>query len=138
YVVAHSSGSYVAHELFEQLHAAGSTDVMARTSYADLDGGGSGLTQDIVDGLRTVTFVYAHDPTLSSGYSENSDAAMANASQYAPHATSFEVSVADTGCANDAGWCMHDVVITHKPHDPNHFDLADDYTDFVNRPITIE
>ena len=32
----------------------------------------------------------------------------------------------------------NDVLITHKPHNPQTFDLARDYTDFVNRPVTTE
>jgi hypothetical protein len=29
-------------------------------------------------------------------------------------------------------------LITHRPHNPSTYDLADDYTDFTNRPVTIE
>ena len=138
YVVAHSSGSYVAHEMLGQLHASGDTAVLARLGYADLDGGGSGLTTAIVDSLRAMTFVYARDPSLSSGLSENSSTAEALAADYAPHARLFEVLVPATGCANGAGWCLHDVNITHRPHNPHTFDLALDYTDFVGRSPTIE
>ncbi len=138
YVVGHSSGSYVAHELLSQLYASDSTSVLSRLAYADLDGGGSGLTTSIIASMRAITFVYAHDPTLSSGYSENSSTAQALGDDYAPKAQTFEVTVPNTGCANGAGWCMHDVNITHRPHNPNMYDLADDYTDFVNRPPTIE
>jgi hypothetical protein len=138
YVVAHSSGSYVAHELLSQLDAIANTAVLGRIGYADLDGGGSGLTTDIVDSLRAITFVYAHDPTLTSGYSENNATARALADDYAPHATAFEVVVPGTGCESGAGWCLHDVLITHRPHDHTTFDLADDYTDFTDRPVTIE
>jgi hypothetical protein len=138
YVVAHSSGSYVAHELLSQLDAIANTAVLGRIGYADLDGGGSGLTTDIVDSLRAITFVYAHDPTLASGYSENNATARALAADYASHATAFEVVVPATGCESGAGWCLHDVLITHRPHDHTTFDLADDYTDFTDRPVTIE
>ena len=41
YIVAHSSGTYVAHELLDQLYAAGQTSVLARISYWNLDGGGA-------------------------------------------------------------------------------------------------
>ena len=138
YVVGHSSGSYVAHELLSQLHNAGSTSVLNRIGYADLDGGGSGLTDAIVDSLRAITFVYPQDPGLSSGYSENHSTAIALGDDYAPHAMTYEVEVPATGCANGAGWCLHDVLITHRPHNHHTYDLADDYTDFANRPITIE
>jgi hypothetical protein len=138
YIVAHSSGSYVAHEILGQLTRHTNTSILNRIGYADLDGGGSGLTDGIVDSLRAMTFVYADDPTLSSGYSENASTAQALGDDYSPKATSFEVSVPHTGCANGYGWCLHDVLITHKPHNPYHYDLADDYTDFTNRPPTIE
>jgi hypothetical protein len=138
YVVAHSSGTYVAHELFTQLHAVGNNAVLSRITYANLDGGGSGLTSSIVDTMHQVEFVYAHDPTLDDGYSENYTSAESLAADYAPQATSFQVQVSNTGCDDGAGWCMHDVVITHRPHHSWSYDLADDYTDFVNRPITTE
>jgi hypothetical protein len=138
FVVAHSSGSYVAHELLDQYENAGSTAILNRIGYANLDGGGTGLDDTIVADLRAMTFTYAHDPTLSDGYSENYQTGIALGEDYAPKATTFEVTVPDTGCDDGAGWCMHDVLITHRPHDPQTFDLADDYTDFVGRPPTIE
>jgi hypothetical protein len=136
YIVAHSSGSYVAHELLGQI--ADDTAVLNRIGYANLDGGGTGLTTEIVDSLRKITFVYAHDPTLASGYSENNATERALGDEYAPHSTSYEVVAPMTGCDNGAGWCLHDVLITHRPHDHTTYDLADDYTDFVGRPATIE
>jgi len=138
YVVAHSSGSYVAHEMLGQMVRASTFGALARIAYANLDGGGSGLTDELVDSLREITFVYAHDPTLASGLSQNSSTAKALGDAYAPHATAFEVVVPSTGCVNGAGWCMHDVVITHRPHNHTTFDLAHDYTDFVNRTATTE
>jgi len=138
YVVAHSSGSYVAHELLEQLEAAGTNAALARISYADHDGGGTGLSDSIVAALGHIAFVYAHDPTLAAGLSHNSSTAIALAADYAPKATSFEVTVPATGCYSGASWCLHDVLITHRPHDPSTFDLALDYTDFAGRPITTE
>ena len=136
YIVAHSSGTFVAHELLDQLFAHDQTGVLARISYWNLDGGGSGLTDDVVAGLHRITFTYAHDPTLSSGYSENNATARALAEEYGT--TPFEVTVSHSGCANGAGWCLHDVLITHRPHNSTSYDLADDYTDFANRPITVE
>jgi len=136
YIVAHSSGTFVAHELLEQLFAHDQASVLSRISYWNLDGGGSGLTDDIVAGLHRITFTYAHDPALSSGYSENNATARALAEEYGT--TPFAVTVSHTGCANGAGWCLHDVLITHRPHNSTSYDLADDYTDYANRPITVE
>jgi hypothetical protein len=135
YVVAHSSGSFVAHEMLAQVNNANQA-LLARMSYANLDGGGSGLTSTIAASLGGLEFVYARDP--AAGLSKNAGAAMSLASAYSAHATAFEVRVQNTGCAVGAGWCLHDVVITHRPHDPSTFDLARDYTDFVGREVTTE
>jgi len=134
YVVAHSSGSYVAHELFEQLDNAGDTATLARIEYHDLDGGGTGLTSSIIGELGSVQFVYAHDPV--AGYSHNASFEKQLAADYAPKSTAFEVSVDSTGCNTGATWCLHDVLVTHRPHDPTTYDLALDYTDFTDRPVT--
>jgi hypothetical protein len=138
YVVAHSSGTFVAHELFAQMLAAGELAFLSRISYANLDGGGSGLTTAIVARLANIAFVYARDPTLASGLSQNSGSIQSLGVIYAAYGDTFEVTVPDTGCASGAGWCLHDVVITHRPHNPLTYDLANDYTDFVDRPVTTE
>lgn len=137
YVVAHSSGAFVAHELLGQLAAAGATAVLARIHYANLDGGGSGLTAAIAAELGGLAFVYALDPTLADGLSQNHGAARTLAARYADQGAALrEVRVESTGCDSGAGWCLHDVVITERPHDPAHYDIARDYTDFVGRPVT--
>jgi hypothetical protein len=138
YVVAHSSGTFVAHELLTQLHAAKNVALMSRISYANLDGGGVGLTTEIVAGLSNITFVYARDPTLQSGLSHNSGTIRSLGATYAAYGKAFEVNVPNTGCASGAAWCLHDVCITHRPHNPKHYDIANDYTDFVDRPVTTE
>jgi hypothetical protein len=138
HVVAHSSGTFVAHELFAQIHAAGNVALLSRISYANLDGGGAGLTTAIVAGLAKIVFVYARDPTLESGLSRNSGSIRSLGVTYAAYGETFEVTVPDTGCASGARWCLHDVVITHRPHNPRSHDLANDYTDFVDRPVTTE
>ncbi|HUS31275.1 MAG TPA: hypothetical protein VMZ53_22345 [Kofleriaceae bacterium] len=133
YVVAHSSGSFVAHELLAQVNNA-SPPLLARTAYANLDGGGSGLTSTIANALAGLEFVYARDP--GAGASHNAGPMMSLAAAYG--APAFEVRVPGTGCSAGASWCLHDVVITHRPHNPSTFDLARDYTDFVNRTVTTE
>jgi hypothetical protein len=136
YIVAHSSGAFVAHEILNQWHGQGMQSVLARVRYANLDGGGSGLTTTLVGELDKISFVYAKDPTLARGLSQNSGAAMALGWTYRAYGSAFEVLQPNTGCNSGAGWCLHDVVITQKPHDPNMYNLALDYTDFVNRPVT--
>lgn len=136
YIVAHSSGAFVAHELLSQLYAAGDTATLSRIAYANLDGGGSGLTASIVAELGQLSFVYAQDPT--KGLSQNSSSMIGLGMAYATHATTSKVVVTNTRCRSGARWCLHDVVITHRPHNPNSYDLARDYTDFVDRAVTTE
>jgi hypothetical protein len=138
YVVAHSSGTFVAHELLAQLHAAGNAALLSRISYANLDGGGAGLTTEIVASLANIVFVYARDPTLESGLSQNSNVMRSLGTIYAEYGDAFEITVPNTGCASGACWSLHDVLITHRPHNPQGFDIANDYTDFVDRPVTTE
>lgn len=78
--------------------------------------------------------MYARDP--AAGLSHNANAAMSLAAAYGKPA--FEVRVSNTGCLPGVSWCMHDLVITHRPQNPSTFDLARDYTDFTNRPVTSE
>lgn len=136
YIVAHSSGAFVAHEILNQWHNKGLQSVLARVRYANLDGGGSGLSTTLVGELDRISFVYAKDPTLARGLSQNSGAATALGYTYRAYGSAFEVTQPNTGCNSGAGWCLHDVVITHKPHNPSTYDLARDYTDFVDRPVT--
>lgn len=136
YIVAHSSGAFVAHEILNQWHTKNMQSVLARVRYADLDGGGAGLTTTLVGELAKISFVYAKDPTLARGLSQNSGAAIALGYTYRAYGSAFEVTQPNTGCNSGAGWCLHDVVVTQKPHDPTMYNLALDYTDFANRPVT--
>lgn len=138
YVVAHSSGSFVAHELLAQLHAKKNVALLSRISYGNLDGAGTGLTPAIVAGLSNITFVYARDPTLKSGLSQNGASMRALGATYARYGSAFEVTVPGCGCASGAGWCLHNAVVTHRPHNPRGCDVANDYTDFAGRPVTTE
>lgn len=136
FIVAHSSGAFVAHEILNQWHSKGMQSVLARVRYANLDGGGSGLSTTLVGELDMISFVYAKDPTLARGLSQNAGAAIALGQTYRAFGAAFEVTQPNTGCNSGAGWCLHDVVITQKPHDATTYNLALDYTDFEDRPVT--
>ena len=40
-----------------------------------------------------------------------------------------------SGCHSGAKWCLHDLLITTRPHNPDTFDLVKDYTDFAGHPV---
>ncbi|MBX3191888.1 MAG: hypothetical protein KF819_33160 [Labilithrix sp.] len=136
-IAAHSSGAYVAHELLNQLYnpsrPVDAADLTNRKIvYANLDGGG-GLSSRVIGKLRRVAFVWAEDTTLRAGRSSNWSTMVALGS--ANGNTALRIQTDRTTCNSGAKWCLHDAVITTKPHDPNRFDLARDYTNFVGRPV---
>lgn len=136
-IAAHSSGSFVAHELLGQL--AGDldpTDVTAgRVVYFNLDGGQSGLSAASVARLRRAYFVAARDSSTGTK-SPNHGTMVALGATYASAGGLLELDGADSGCAPGASWCLHMVPILAKPHDPQGGDVATDYTDFAGRPVT--
>jgi len=137
-VVAHSSGAFVAHELLRQLDTAGDTETLGKIVYANLDAGDSGFSHAIAAKLRRAIFVSGRDASLSSGTSENASTAKALGSSYAAFGGWFEVVVHGSGCHNGAHWCLHDLLVTHRPHRPDFYDLKDDYVDFAGRTVTTE
>ena len=124
-VAAHSSGSYVAHELLRLVDR----QTLSKIAYYNLDGGGSGLTSEIVGGLRAAYFVYAIDGGLAQGRSANA-ATMISLGRAYRSAKTFEVVADGSGCVSGAKWCLHDTLITTHPHNPHSFDLASDYRRF--------
>jgi hypothetical protein len=124
-ILAHSSGGFVADELFTFVNQG----VMAKIAYFNLDGGSWALTDTMVTTMRGVYFCGAHDSV--AGYSENWSS---DQSLYSDFAGShlFLVDADGSGCDVGAGWCLHDTLITTRPHDPTTYDLDDDYTDFTN------
>ena len=137
FIAAHSSGAYVAQELLNQLYnptrpvdVANLTD--EKIVYANLDGGGT-LSPRVVGKLRRISYVWAEDTTIRNGRSSNwsTMVALGNANGD----SDLRIQTDRTTCNPGAKWCIHDAVITTKPHDPNRFDLARDYTDFAGRPV---
>ena len=132
-IAAHSSGAFVAHELFGQL-ATTTYDPTATTKgrivYFDLEGGGSGLNAALVGRLAKAYFVSATDPKIGTS-AQNISAAKSLASTYAPKGVYLQVDATGSGCNAGARWCMHDTVVNTRPHNHGMYDLARDYTDFA-------
>lgn len=138
-VAAHSSGSFVAHELFGELLAMGPTGeaLLGRTVYFDLDGGESGLTPAIVAQLRRAYFVYADDSTTGTR-SANAATMIELGTRYAAAGGVLEVNASRSGCRAGAKWCLHDALVTERPHNPETYDLERDYQGFLpDRPAAV-
>lgn len=129
-VIAHSSGTYVANEFIGQVLAA-SRPAAAKISYFVLDGGGVSAA-NMAASAQTF-FVWAKDS--KAGISSHNAATMQSLGQtYAKYGGAVMVDATGSGCnpKNPNGsWCMHDTLVTTRPHNPNFYDLADDYTDFT-------
>jgi hypothetical protein len=123
-VIAHSSGGFVADELF----TFASANVLAKIAYFNLDGGSWALTDALVASMKGVYFCNAHDAVAGSSENTSSDESL-HAEFAASHA--FTVDADGSGCDVGAGWCLHDTLIINHPHDPTTYDLALDYTDFT-------
>ena len=135
-VVAHSSGAYVANELFGKLaHGADPNDATReRIVYFNLDGGDVGLDGAIVDRLKRAYFVGAFDPLISTASHEDDDMRSAGAT-YADAGGYFRHDARGSGCKKGATWCVHMTLVTNKPHDPG--DAKEiDFADFEGREVT--
>ncbi len=138
-VAAHSSGSFVAHELFGELEAMGPRGeaLLGRTVYFDLDGGESGLTPAIVEQLRRAYFVYADDSTTGTR-SANAATMIDLGTRYAAAGGVLAVNASRSGCRAGARWCLHDALVTERPHNPETYDLERDYQGFLpDRPAAV-
>jgi len=123
-VIAHSSGGFVADELFTFAEAS----VLAKIAYFDLDGGSWALTDALVASMSGVYFCSAHDSVAGDSENTSSDESL-HAQLAGSHF--FTVDADGSGCDVGAGWCLHDTLIINRPHDPTTYDLALDYTDFT-------
>lgn len=134
-VVAHSSGAYVANDLFARLtHGADPTDATReRVVYFDLDGGDLGLDAAIVDRLRRAYFVGAFDPITATASHEDDDMRAAGAT-YGSAGGYVRHDANGSGCKKGATWCVHMTLVTTHPHDPS--DAKEiDFADFEGRDV---
>ena len=123
-VVAHSSGAFVADELFTEANA----QVLSKIVYFDLDGGSWALTNSLVAEMAGVYFCNAHDSI--AGESANYSSIVSLHADF-PASHYYTVNSTGSGCNVGAQWCLHDTLITTRPHNPATFDLALDYVDFT-------
>nr|WP_010130918.1 hypothetical protein [Microbulbifer agarilyticus] len=143
-LVAHSSGSFPAHQWLNLV--ADDKRLRARLSnavtYINLDGGsGEGLEgddlalgQSALELIARGRAVAAHDRVTGSRSSNHADM-LATEARY-PERIQYVALDVDSGCAEGAGWCLHDALIIQRPYNTHTFDLRRDYTDFTrDRPV---
>ena len=135
-VAGHSSGSFVAHELLERL--AGGMDPQGVTAgrivYFNLDGGGSGLTTRSVARLRRAYFVAARDGMTGTDSPRLATMRSLGAT-YAAAGGYWQDDAGGSGCHEGAQWCVHDALITTRPHAATNASGQLDDSDFAGRPV---
>jgi hypothetical protein len=133
-VAGHSSGSFVAHELLARL--AGGMDpqgvTAGRVVYFNLDGGADGLTARAVGRLRHVYFVAARDGTTGTDSPRLATMRSLGAT-YAAAGGYWQEDAGDARCHEGSKWCVHDALITTRPHAPTSASGQLDYSDFSDR-----
>lgn len=128
-VAAHSSGTYVAQELIGQIARSGDASTwLGKMVYANLDGG-YGLEAATARQMRKAVFVWGDDPR--AGQSSNAEVMKSLGGQYGAKGKTVRVDASGSGCNRAAKWCLHDTVITSRPHNPAMYDLANDYVKFA-------
>jgi len=132
-VVAHSSGSFVAHHFFSVLNTNPVwQDLLGKITYYNLDGAissathGTTLTKTLSDKLKQIFAVYAYEETEKIA-SPNKNEMQKMVLLYPEKVTAIELKSSNSGCKDP--WCVHDLLINAKPHDSNGFDLEKDYNE---------
>lgn len=145
-VAAHSSGSFVAHELFDVLYGqegiASDSSYDNRIIYFNLDGGtgsstcGTRITKDIAKKLQKIYAVAVFDSS-NNIYSQNINAMRELADSFGEKSEQIILNGNTTGCHSPG--CLHSSVIIKSPHDPTIFKLESDYTTFSpEKPVQDE
>ena len=134
-VVAHSSGAFVACELFEQLFEGGfdpSDEAQGRVVYHDLDGAYGCLTEVALGAMRGAFFVRAQS---GGGDSLNAAGMVTAAARFPEFTRLLTYDATHSGCQPDARMCLHMTLINTLPHDPTTAMRTADYSDFDGRPV---
>jgi hypothetical protein len=144
-IAAHSSGSFVAHNLFQYLFGKAKLDkneiLKDKIIYFNLDGGigssscGAPLDSNTALKLKQIYAVYAYD-SLTDKYSSNYETMILLGNKF-PNSQEIKLDV--TGCGCTGKWCIHDALIIKKPYNPEKFDLVNDYGSINNeRPVQVD
>ncbi len=136
-VIAHSSGSFVAHDFLNKMYG---RDGIAKDSfyvnkvfYFNLDGGigsekcGISIDTAVIKHIRKIYAVAAYD-SVSNLYSANYETMKNFAELYGEKSELLLIQSNESDCKDK--WCLHDALIITKPYNPNKYDLERDYQRF--------
>lgn len=159
YLIVHSSGVFPAHDMFDHLWLGGDDPknkkqkvrkleildpkgiTKNKIHYIMLDGElgiprGYTLTKEMVVNLKKLYSFYAIDADTKTPSGMAHEAKKVKTKF--PEAVLHEFAVKNSGCNPGAKWCVHETLITTRPHNPARYDLEKDYTifDSTRRVVT--
>ncbi len=132
-IAGHSSGSFVADELLQQLESGAdpANAVGSRTVYFDLDGDQKTVSANGINRLRKAYYVNARNPVTGSN-SYNHSVMITLGAAFAAKGGTFEYNASSSACTGT--FCTHISLINTVPHNPGN-GSGIDYADFAGRPV---
>ncbi|MBX7097260.1 MAG: hypothetical protein K1X89_06095 [Myxococcaceae bacterium] len=134
-VAGHSSGSFVADELLQQLDTGAdpSGALGSRLVYFDLDGDQRYVAASGINRLRRAYYVNAY--SAAAGTASYNHAVMNSlGAAFAGKGGTYQYEASGSGCTGGGVFCVHIALINTHPHDPQN-GSGIDYADFGGRPV---
>lgn len=139
-VIAHSSGSFVAHEFLNLMYGsngiAKDSFYVNKVYYFNLDGGigdldcGVQIDTSVIKNIKKIYAVAVYD-SLSNSYSANYETMLKLSKMFEEKSDLILLNSNGSGCLDK--WCLHDVVINIVPHNSKKYDLEKDYQFFDDK-----
>ena len=152
YLIVHSSGVFPAHQMFDFLYIGGDDPTTKkmnarkleildpkgitknRITYIMLDGElgipkGYTLKEKMVENLKKIYSFYAVDAETGTRSGMAHEAIKVKYA-FQTKTTLYKYIAKNSGCKPDAKWCVHETLITTRPHNPARYDLEKDYQFF--------
>ncbi|MBE2281263.1 MAG: hypothetical protein IAE91_12795 [Ignavibacteriaceae bacterium] len=144
--IAHSSGVFVAHEIFRRMYDL-NQDSLKITSgkihFFSMDGAigknqGIRLTQSSVNNLNKIYCVYAKNK-ISGDLSARSGDVLDLFNEFKDKTVLVELDASESGCLKEAKWCLHQYLVNKKPYNSKGFDFINDYGNIsASNPVNID
>lgn len=134
-VAGHSSGSFVADELLQQLDTGAdpSGALGSRLVYFDLDGDQRYVAASGINRLRRAYYVNAY--SAAAGTASYNHAVMNSlGAAFAGKGGAYQYDASGSGCTGGGVFCVHISLINTRPHNPQS-GSGIDYADFGGRPV---
>jgi hypothetical protein len=132
-LVAHSSGTYVAHEFLDQVTKTRDPDgkMNGKLVYFNLDGTVRLFTDAIAAKVKKTYWVSPRDNTKNTG-GLNPEDMVTGGQTYANIGATLPFEAAEAGCNRGATGCVHASIVINKPHNPAEATPDKDYDDYAD------